>query len=71
MKHARLQGISTSISSSGSPTATSIIEYPGDYDCSYCLVQVADTTNNRYQLSEIVLLELDQTDESYWRNLYC
>jgi len=63
MQHARLQGISTSISSSGSPTATSIISYPGDYDCSYCLVQVADTTNNRYQLSEIVLLD-DQTDES-------
>ena len=63
MQHARLQGISTSISSSGSPTATPIIEYPGDYDCSYCLIQVADTTNNRYQLSEIVLLD-DQTDES-------
>jgi hypothetical protein len=27
------------------------------------LVQVADTTNNRYQLSEVVLLD-DQTDES-------
>ena len=63
MQHARLQGISTSISASGSPIATSIISYPGDYDCSYCLVQVADTTNNRYQLSEIVLLD-DQTDES-------
>ena len=63
MKHARLQGISTSIASSGSPFATSVIEYPGEYDCSYCLVQVSDTTNNRYQLSEIVLLD-DQTDES-------
>ena len=63
MKHARLQGMSTSISSSGSPSAVPIIEYPGDYDCAYCLVQVADTTNNRYQLSEIVLLD-DQTDES-------
>jgi hypothetical protein len=63
MQHARLQGISTSITSSGSPVATPIIEYPGDYDCSYCLVQVSDTTNNRYQLSEIVILD-DQTDEN-------
>ena len=63
MKHARLQGMSTSISSSGSPVATSIIEYPGGYDCSYSLIQVADTTNNRYQLSEIVVLD-DETDES-------
>ena len=63
MQHARLEGISTSITSSGSPVATPIIEYPGDYDCSYCLVQVSDTTNNRYQLSEIVLLD-DQTEES-------
>jgi len=63
MQHARLQGISTSIASSGSPVATPVIEYPGDYDCSYCLIQVSDTTNNRYQLSEIVLLD-DQTDES-------
>ena len=54
---------STSISSSGSPIATPVIEYPGDYDCSYCLVQVSDTTNNRNQLSEIVLLD-DQTDET-------
>ena len=63
MKHARLQGMTTSISSSGSPVATSIIEYPGGYDCSYSIVQVADTTNNRYQLSEIVVLD-DETDES-------
>jgi hypothetical protein len=63
MKHAELQGISTSILSSISPTETPIIEYLKDYDCSYCLIQVADTTNNRYQLSEIVLLD-DQTDEN-------
>ena len=63
MKHARLQGISTSIASSASPSAVSVLEYPGEYDCSYCLIQVSDTTNNRYQLSEIVLLD-DQTEES-------
>jgi hypothetical protein len=63
MKHARLQGISTSISASGSPVATPIIEYPGDYDCSYSLIQISDITNNRYQLSEIVALD-DQTDSS-------
>ena len=63
MKHARIQGSLTSIASSTSPTETSVISYPGDYDGSYCLIQVSDTTNNRHQLSEIVLLD-DQTDES-------
>ena len=69
MKHARLQGISTSISSSVSPTATSIIGYPDDYDGSYCLVQISDTTNNRHQLSEIVLVD-DQTDEKNPGDVY-
>ena len=63
IKHARIQGSLVSIASSTSPTETSVISYPGDYDGSYCLIQVSDTTNNRHQLSEIVILD-DQTDES-------
>jgi hypothetical protein len=56
MKHARLQASSTSISSSASPIATVIAEYPVNYDCLYGILQVSDTTNNRHQLSEIVVL---------------
>ena len=63
MKHARLQATSTSIASSTSPTATVIAEYPDDYDCLYGILQVSDTTNNRHQLSEIVVL--DDGTETY------
>ena len=63
MKHARLQATSTSIASSTSPTATVIAEYPDNYDCLYGILQVSDTTNNRHQLSEIVVL--DDGTETY------
>ena len=63
MKHARLQATSTSISSSTSPVATVIAEYPEEYNCLYGILQVSDTTNNRHQLSEIVVL--DDGTETY------
>ena len=63
MQHARLQATSTSIASSTSPIATVIAEYPDDYDCLYGILQVSDTTNNRHQLSEIVVL--DDGTETY------
>jgi hypothetical protein len=63
MKHARLQATSTSIASSTSPVATVIAEYPEDYDCAYAVLQVSDTTNNRHQLSELVVL--DDGTETY------
>jgi len=61
MKHARLQATSTSIASSTSPVATVIAEYPGEYDCLYGILQVSDKTNNRHQLSEIIILD-DETE---------
>ena len=63
MKHARLQATSTSIASSTSPVATVIAEYPEEYDCAYAVLQVSDTTNNRHQLSELVVL--DDGTETY------
>jgi len=63
MKHARLQATSTSIASSTSPVATVIAEYPDNYDCLYGILQVSDTTNNRHQLSEIIVL--DDGTETY------
>ena len=53
----------TSITSSGSPGINTIFEYTGNTDASYFLVQVADTTNNNYQLSEIIVLD-DFTNSS-------
>ena len=63
MKHARLQATSTSIASSTSPVATVVAEYPDEYDCLYGILQVSDTTNNRHQLSEIIVL--DDGTETY------
>ena len=63
MKHARLQATSTSIASSTSPVATVIAEYPEEYDCAYAVLQVSDITNNRHQLSELVIL--DDGSETY------
>jgi len=63
MKHARLQATSTSIASSTSPVATVVAEYLEDYDCAYAVLQVSDTTNNRHQLSELVVL--DDGTETY------
>jgi hypothetical protein len=63
MKHARLQATSTSIASSTSPVATVIAEYPEEYDCAYAVLQVSDTTNNRHQFSELVVL--DDGTETY------
>ena len=61
MKHARLEGRSTNILSSPSPTEVVIYETPDIYDALYAIVQVSDLTNNIYQISELTLIE-DETD---------
>ena len=64
MKHARLESKVTSISSSGSPTENVIGSYPSHisqdndrYDAAHFLVQVHDTTNNRYEFLEYVIVD--------------
>ena len=57
LRHAQLEGRTTSISASGSPGITTISEYVDLYDGAYFLVQVADTTNNETQLSELVIVD--------------
>jgi len=56
----------TTISASGSPTASTISEYQtgtgttttnDDYSCAYYIVSVEDKTNNEYQVSEILLVD--------------
>jgi hypothetical protein len=61
MKHARLEGRSTSIASTSTPSPIIISEYPDIYDAAYFIVQVSDNTNNVHQISEVALID-DVTD---------
>jgi len=62
IKYARFGAASTSIASTSSPTANVISEYPDNYDAAYYIVQVSDITNNRHQLSEVVVVNDDSGD---------
>jgi hypothetical protein len=64
IKYARFEARSTSIASTTSPTASIIAEYPEKYDGGYYVVQVSDITNNRHQLSEVIVL--DDENEVYF-----
>ena len=57
LQHTELDGRTTSISASGSPGLTTVSQYGNDYDSAYFVVQVADTTNGRYQMSEFVVVD--------------
>jgi hypothetical protein len=46
-----------SISASGSPIETVITEYPNNHSASYYIVSVEDTTNQRYQMSEVLVID--------------
>ena len=59
MTHARLEGRSTSIASTSTPTPVVIGEYPDVYDGGYFIVQASDNTNNIHQLSELTLVDDD------------
>jgi hypothetical protein len=61
IKHARLEGRSTSIASTSTPIPMNISEYPDTYSAAYFIVQVSDNTNNIHQLSEVALIN-DSTD---------
>ena len=57
LKHSRLEGRSTSIASTTSPTPVIISDYIDNYDGAYAVVQISDITNNRHQLSEVCLVD--------------
>jgi|TARA_B100000073_G_scaffold52358_1_gene38590 hypothetical protein len=57
MSKATLDVKTTSIASSGSPGFTTISEYENIDDGAYFIVQVTDTTNNRIQSSEVVVVD--------------
>lgn len=52
-----------SITASGSPIETVVTEYPNNHSCAYYIVSVEDTTNNRYQMSEVLVID-DGVDAS-------
>lgn len=47
----------TSIASSISPVANIISEYSSDYSCAYYVISIEDTTNNQYQISEVIVAD--------------
>ena len=63
MTYGQLTAKSTTIAASGSPSAVGVASYFNQYDATYCLAQVSDTTNNRYQISEILMI--DDNNEIY------
>ena len=69
LDRAKLEGRSTTISASGSPGITTVMQNEDHYDASYIFAQVEDTTNNRYQVSELILVDnwnvADQTGDTY------
>tara|TARA_R100001594_G_scaffold439_2_gene1654 strand:+ start:3602 stop:17350 length:13749 start_codon:yes stop_codon:yes gene_type:complete len=64
MNHAQIVARATSISSSGTPGITTIGQYANDYDAGYFIVQVSDTTNNFYQMSEVLVVDNYISDPS-------
>ena len=64
LRHARLQGQTTNIASSGTPTENVIAKFPSqtssvvdEFDAAYFVVQVTDKTNNEYQMSEVIVVD--------------
>ena len=57
MKHARIEGRTTSIASSTSPGIHTVGSYPDTYDVAYFVAQVADTSNNQYQMGEVIVVD--------------
>jgi hypothetical protein len=65
MKNVRIEGSSTSIASSTSPIEHNIATFDESYDAAYFIVQVSDITNNRHQVSEVLVLENDAESLTY------
>jgi len=57
LKHARLESRSTNIAASGSPTPQVVGDYPDDYDAAYFVIQVSDTSNGEYGISELIVID--------------
>lgn len=63
LRHSTIEGRSTSIASSPTPTANVISEYSSLHNGAYFIVQISDTTNNIHQISEVIVI--NDSDNSY------
>jgi len=63
LSYTSIEAKSTSIASTTMPVAVGIASYNDAYDAAYCFVQVSDTTNGRYEISEVVVID-DYNDEA-------
>ena len=62
LTNSSIEAKSTTIPSTSSPVAVGIASYSDTYDAAYCFVQVSDTTNGRYEVSEVLIID-DYNDE--------
>ena len=62
MKHALLEGRSTSIASSGTPGITTVGDYDAVFDSAYFMVSITDKTNNTYEMRELILMDTDSNE---------
>ena len=69
LDRAKLEGRTTTISASGTPGITTVMQNVDKYDASYIFAQVEDTTNSRYQVSELMMVDNwnvdDQTGDTF------
>ena len=60
-----------SISSSGSPTANTILQFEEPYATGYFIVSVKDTTNSQYEMFEVCVISSESNDGFVeWANIY-
>jgi len=69
LKHARLESRSTNIPASGSPTPQVVGDYSDEYDAAYFVIQVSDTSNGEFGISELIVVDdydiTDGTGQTY------
>ena len=60
----KVSSSSVSAASTSSPVAIDVASYSDEYDAAYLILQVSDTTNNRHQVSEVIVI--DDGSETYY-----
>ena len=66
LESSKLSSNYISIASSTSPNANIITTYDNQsYSCAYCLVSIEDTTNNNYQISEVLVVDDKNNSPSF------
>jgi len=65
MRHVLISSTSTSIASTSSPTANVVGTYPETAGAAYFIVQVSDITNNRHQMSEVLVIDNETHSQTF------